>query len=138
MICPVCKKDAVIVEYNNIELDYCPICGGVWFDSGELDMLLSAAELDESAGYLVNVIHSDEISVNEKTHNCPICRSKMKKVYIDKEKQIITDVCKGGHGIWFDRGEVTSLVKSLAKKTQEKTGTSNVLQFIGELFQHQS
>ena len=43
MICPVCKKDALIVEYDRIELDYCPSCGGVWFDSGELDLLLEAA-----------------------------------------------------------------------------------------------
>jgi Zn-finger nucleic acid-binding protein len=36
MICPACKYDMIVVEYHNIELDYCNNCKGVWFDSGEL------------------------------------------------------------------------------------------------------
>ncbi|NIV72594.1 MAG: hypothetical protein GWN16_11560, partial [Calditrichae bacterium] len=37
MLCPVCKKPMMILEYNEVELDYCPICGGVWLDQGELE-----------------------------------------------------------------------------------------------------
>ena len=30
----------IIVEHNDIELDYCTNCSGVWFDIGELEVLL--------------------------------------------------------------------------------------------------
>ncbi len=136
MICPVCKKDAVIVEYQNIELDYCPACHGVWFDAGELEMLLAAAGLDSH--YLEGVVSSAEISVPEKKHRCPVCLHKMKKVHIDEAKKIVTDVCNGGHGIWFDGGEVNALVKGLAEKSPVKAETGNVLSFIGEMFKYQS
>ena len=42
MRCPVDKSDMIVVEHQKIELDYCLKCSGVWFDSGELDLLVSA------------------------------------------------------------------------------------------------
>jgi Zn-finger nucleic acid-binding protein len=137
MICPVCKKDALIVEYKNIELDYCPACHGVWFDSGELEMLLEAAGLESNGRFLENVVHFPEVDVSEKKHRCPICLHKMKKVHIDEDKKIVTDVCNGGHGIWFDGGEVNSLIQSLAGKNSGKAETGKVLSFIGEMFKYQ-
>jgi Zn-finger nucleic acid-binding protein len=41
MKCPVCKTpDLLMTERQNIEIDYCPTCRGVWLDRGELDKLL--------------------------------------------------------------------------------------------------
>ncbi|OGO00650.1 MAG: hypothetical protein A2Y90_02875 [Chloroflexi bacterium RBG_13_52_12] len=137
MICPVCGKDALIVEYESIELDYCPGCHGVWFDSGELELLLEAAGMDSINYFLDGVTHSLEVAASEKKHRCPVCRGKMKKVHIDEDKKIVVDVCNGGHGIWFDGGEVNSLVKALAEKSPEKTESRNVLAFIGEMFKYQ-
>lgn len=39
MDCPVCKKSLIVVERDNIELDYCIACKGFWFDAGELGLL---------------------------------------------------------------------------------------------------
>src|SRR5512136_1336607 len=97
MICPACGKDALIVEYENIELDYCAACGGVWFDAGELELLLEAAGLGNERSFLEGVIKSPEAQIAEKKRRCPICRRKMKKVMINEEKKIITDICLGGH-----------------------------------------
>ena len=42
MKCPVCKTpDLLMTERQNIEIDYCPTCRGVWLDRGELDKLVS-------------------------------------------------------------------------------------------------
>ena len=46
----------VIVEHENIELDYCTNCKGVWFDSGELELLLEAAELENYEVFLDRII----------------------------------------------------------------------------------
>jgi uncharacterized protein len=134
MICPACGKDALIVEYESIELDYCAACGGVWFDAGELELLLEAAGLGNERSFLEGVAKSPESNVAEKKRRCPVCRRKMKKVMINEEKKIITDICMGGHGIWFDGGEVNALVKSLSEKSPEKAESKRALSFIGDMF----
>ncbi len=136
MICPACGKDALIVEYANIELDYCPACRGVWFDAGELELLLEAAGLESDANFLSDIIKSREADTTEKKRRCPECRRKMKKVAIDDEGKIITDICMSGHGIWFDGGEVSALVKALAEKSPDKAASKHVLEFIGEMFKY--
>jgi hypothetical protein len=138
MICPVCNKDALIVEYKGIELDYCPVCSGVWFDAGELELLLEAAGLESNTGYLAGIQKSREADTAEKKHRCPVCRRKMNKAYIDEGKKIMTDVCPGGHGIWFDGGEVPGLVKTLAENSPQKTESRQVLGYISELFKYQT
>ena len=41
MKCPVCSDvNLVMSERQNIEIDYCPQCRGVWLDRGELDKII--------------------------------------------------------------------------------------------------
>ena len=46
MNCPVCAVPLTMSERQNVEIDYCPQCRGVWLDRGELDKIVerSAAE----------------------------------------------------------------------------------------------
>ena len=136
MICPACGKDALIVEYEKIELDYCPGCHGVWFDSGELELLLEAAGLGSDRKFLEGVANQLEAKIDEKKRRCPVRRRKMKKVTIDDDKKIITDICLGGHGIWFDGGEVNALVKEIAAKSPQTAESARVLGFIGDMFKY--
>lgn len=43
MKCPNCNETLLITERQNVEIDYCPACRGVWLDRGELDKLLEFA-----------------------------------------------------------------------------------------------
>jgi hypothetical protein len=49
MRCPKCGQQLVEEERSGIKLDRCSGCGGVFFDKGELDLLLQA---EEPAGFL--------------------------------------------------------------------------------------
>lgn len=41
MKCPACTDtELVMTERQNIEIDYCPKCRGVWLDRGELDKII--------------------------------------------------------------------------------------------------
>ena len=40
MKCPNCEQLLQISERQNIEIDYCPSCRGVWLDRGELDKII--------------------------------------------------------------------------------------------------
>ena len=48
MRCPKCP-DAVLAttERQAVEIDYCPLCRGVWLDRGELDKLIERSALAE-------------------------------------------------------------------------------------------
>jgi uncharacterized protein len=39
-----------MTQRNNIEIDYCPSCRGVWLDKGELDKMLEYADRPASYG----------------------------------------------------------------------------------------
>jgi Zn-finger nucleic acid-binding protein len=60
MICPVCKNDMIVVEYRDIELDYCSNCKGVWFDSGELELLLKSQGFEEPKAFFDDMLNSPE------------------------------------------------------------------------------
>lgn len=43
MKCPNCNETLLMMQRNQIEIDYCPSCRGVWLDKGELDKMLDYA-----------------------------------------------------------------------------------------------
>ena len=135
MICPACKSDMIVVEYNKIELDYCTRCQGVWFDSGELELLLKSLSLESPNLFLGNIINSEEAESSERKRKCPTCGRKMKKTTIGEHPRILIDACRRGDGLWFDGGELGQLIKQLAGEQREKPGSQNqVTAFLGEVF----
>jgi Zn-finger nucleic acid-binding protein len=135
MICPVCKYDMLVVEYQNIELDYCNSCKGVWFDSGELELLLKSYGLEKPQAFFSGIFDSREAASTEKKRNCPICSHKMKKITVGGQPEIIIDACPDKHGLWFDGGEVTQLIGHLAGDHPPKgSPREQVISFLGEVF----
>ena len=50
MKCPVCNTvDLVMSERQNIEIDYCPNCRGIWLDRGELDKIIEKVVATEKS-----------------------------------------------------------------------------------------
>lgn len=48
MQCPRCTETALTMsERQNVEIDYCPKCRGIWLDRGELDKLIERADQAE-------------------------------------------------------------------------------------------
>jgi len=135
MICPVCKYAMVVVEYHNIELDYCTSCKGVWFDSGELELLLKSQGLEETKALFDGVLNSQEAVSSEKKRKCPICGHKMKKTKTGGQPGILIDVCRDRHGLWFDGGEVPKLIRDLTGKcSPNHDSKGQVTDFLEEVF----
>jgi Zn-finger nucleic acid-binding protein len=44
MKCPKCGADMREIERQGIKVDQCGSCGGIYFDRGELELLLDARE----------------------------------------------------------------------------------------------
>lgn len=107
MKCPVCKEILFAVEYEEVELDYCGECHGIWLDAGELDLLLGDHALTE--GFLCadnpTAVEGDHV------HLCPQCDSQMEKSVTGGATPIVHDWCPKGHGTWFDGGELTATIE---------------------------
>ena len=103
MDCPVCENAMITLELEEVEIDYCTDCGGIWLDAGELDMLLGKP--DKGAQLLAS-FKIDSKSA-EKPRRCPICNKKMKKIIVGASAPVLLiDKCPRGHGLWFDKGEL--------------------------------
>ena len=103
MDCPVCKNAMITLELQEVEIDYCIDCGGIWLDAGELELLLGEPE---KAKQLLDSFKIDSSST-EKPRKCPICRKKMQKVIVGSSKPtLLIDRCRRADGLWFDKGEL--------------------------------
>ena len=132
MICPVCKQDMIVVEYRQIEIDFCTRCSGIWFDAGELELLLKSTGLGNAGLPTLDGAAKETRSHGQR--KCPICRQKMREVPLGKPEMHV-DFCQRGDGIWFDGGELQQLLRQL----EEQPGTSpeamqQVTAFLGETF----
>jgi len=106
MDCPVCKNAMITLELQEVEIDHCIECGGIWLDSGELEMLLGE---QEKAQQLLDSFRIANTST-EKTRKCPICLKKMKKIIVGSSKPVLLiDKCRKGDGLWFDKGELQDI-----------------------------
>lgn len=107
MDCPVCKDSAMItLELNEVEIDYCTVCSGIWLDAGELEILLGKPEKG------VKLLSSFQIDsgATEKKRKCPICDKTMQKIVVGSSKPVLLiDKCGRGDGLWFDKGELKDI-----------------------------
>ena len=132
MICPVCNQDMIVVEFRQIEIDYCMKCSGIWFDRGELELLLGTAGQSNSG--LPTLEGSSRENRSHGERKCPICRKKMQESPLGEPK-VHVDVCRQGDGIWFDGGELQQLLKQAAVDSQAEKGVmKQITAFLGETF----
>ncbi len=130
MRCPVDKKDMIVVEHQKIELDYCLVCEGVWFDAGELDLLISSLITEGAGRSPKDLLTPREAEVSEARRKCPICGRKMEKVWLGEKPGVLIDRCPRGDGLWFDGGELHQVLRQM-----EPAGSKDVISFLGEAFQ---
>jgi Zn-finger nucleic acid-binding protein len=135
MICPSCRKVMIVVEQDKIELDHCPNCAGVWFDTGELKLMLERMGLDSSTLGVARIADLPDAKTAEKKRRCPICGKKMKKRKVGQQPEVLIDFCPRGDGLWFDGGEVGQLIEQCARKSGTEMDAENcVLCFLGDTF----
>lgn len=106
MDCPVCTNAMITLELEDVEVDYCTDCGGIWLDAGELELLLGEPQ---KATQLLGSFKVDS-QCTEKIRKCPICDKKMQKITVGSSTPVLLiDKCRRGDGLWFDRGELNDI-----------------------------
>lgn len=107
MDCPVCKEAMITMELNEVEIDHCVDCGGIWLDAGELELLIGEPGRSQ---VLLESFRRYEAHT-EKPRRCPICDKKMHKILVAREgPDLLIDKCRSNDGLWFDRGELDEIL----------------------------
>ena len=107
MDCPVCEKAMITAEMHQVEVDYCPSCRGIWLDAGELEILLGNPQ--KEAAFVASF--QPAATATQTPRNCPICRKRMEIVDAGGSGTVLLDRCRRQHGLWFDRGELPTLLE---------------------------
>lgn len=115
--CPACAKVKMLKfkdQRSGLEIDSCPECFGLWFDSEELKLFfespdLSTQMLDE--GVMLERL-SGEPEDPQQTRQCPECRTDL---FLSRLGSTAIDYCLSCRGIWLDRRELESLVSDYQK-----------------------
>ncbi len=107
----------IAIELEQVEIDHCPTCGGVWLDEGELELLLG------KEGRSKRMLGSAKPDRKEKTKKCPICLRRMEHVLLSGIEPVRADKCRLDHGLWFDRGELETVVRGADVTGGEKIGS---------------
>jgi Zn-finger nucleic acid-binding protein len=106
----------VVLELEQVEIDYCTNCKGIWLDSGELELLLESGQERKS----LFESFKEDASNKERNYSCPICGKRMSKVFVGEQNQVLIDKCKKDHGLWFDEGELKSVIENVSKSKENK------------------
>ena len=112
MLCPVCRREMLTLEFRFIELDRCAECGGVWLDSGEIALVAEKAGALESA--LLSALEPGDIAdgVSAGARRCPVCAKRLERVCAPLAGGVVVERCARRHGIWFDEGELDTAVRA--------------------------
>ena len=106
MRCPKCRSDMEQVTIDDIEVDRCSSCHGLWFDAGELGKLRNkeaAAALD------IGDIKTGKERNKIEHYRCPRCAGPMHRLVDPEQTHIWFEQCGSCRGTFFDAGELTDL-----------------------------
>jgi hypothetical protein len=99
----------LILEFNKVEIDFCSVCGGIWLDEGELDLLISP-ESAKSAPVSGIISDLKKGVRTDGARKCPVCRKKMVPVELSTKPPVEIDKCPLNQGLWFDKGELERIM----------------------------
>lgn len=103
LTCPKCSTVMQPLTLAGIELDSCPFCNGCWMDRNEVE------RMTRSRGRNHLNVELEDTKASELT--CPRCRkTDMLVGHHINIKNLVLDQCQTCHGVWMDRGELTTLL----------------------------
>ncbi|MCZ6855774.1 MAG: zf-TFIIB domain-containing protein [Gammaproteobacteria bacterium] len=106
MQCPKCESEFETFTYQNVEIDRCTNCGGIWFDAQEKE------DLERSQGAESIDIGDKRVGrkYNQKRNtNCPKCGIEMLRMADKTQFHIEYEFCPTCLGTFFDAGEFKDL-----------------------------
>ena len=120
MKCPACRNELTPITVEDITVDVCENgCGGIWFDTFELQKV---DEPKESTGERLLDINRDKkirVDLSQRRH-CPKCQDTvMMQHFFSVKREVTVDECYRCGGFWLDYGEL-GRIRSLFGSDEER------------------
>lgn len=112
MNCPKCRAGKLqplklrTKQKQELELEQCNMCGGVWFDRGELDHFLKGTVEVVAFPHLDAAL---SVELDYRDAKCPRCSAKLERSKAPQNDRIQGDACKACGGLWLDAGEADGI-----------------------------
>lgn len=115
--CPGCGGALTATRSQDLTVDRCENCGGIWLDESELNTLATGMAGDIEYCTIDGEQHDDRFT----TRQCPGCTGQdMCKVGLLCYTDIVFDYCPACHGFYLDQGEIQQANLKLADLTEDK------------------
>src|SRR3989344_6820451 len=104
MQCPNCKSGLETIDFKGVQVERCPLCGGLWFDDHELHKAQRGE--DPFLGFLhVDPWENPEkFKLEQGSRVCPKDGMPLYRATYDGT-DITVDICQNEHGLWLVEGE---------------------------------
>jgi Zn-finger nucleic acid-binding protein len=110
MECPKCQADLATVLVDEIEINRCVRCGGLWFDRREDTALMrdapAAAAAIDTGPVWQSSMHNDQGK-----SFCPRDGSLMRRLAVPDRPGMWVERCPTCEGTYFDAGELAQLTE---------------------------
>ena len=112
MDCPRCDGSMDVKKIENVEIDECPKCKGIWFDPDELRNAKDQTDPDLNWMDFEIWKHEDRFKFGKNPIKCPKCNAEMAAIQYDKTAVEI-DYCTQCQGAWLDEDEFEKIYRQL-------------------------
>jgi Zn-finger nucleic acid-binding protein len=124
LTCVKCTSVLDRADFEGLEVDLCPSCGGLWLDRGEITR---AARLPETElrrlRDLIGAANPAAPIGSENHIPCPACPGLLAEFSLGS---IRVECCSACHGIFLDRGELEEALSAVRAHDNEVTGREMV------------
>ena len=130
-VCPKCHVALFVLSLNEVEIDFCQQCRGVWLDAGELENLIGRADT-KSVDPLAQFQKLNGFIPRGPKSLCPRCDRPLEEISSQRgdQKALTLDRCPQGHGLWFDAHELEELLAAFPKERN----ISKTIDYLNQIF----
>ena len=147
--CPVClgshMEKTRVDGSQELELDYCRRCGGVWFELGEVQRLrrhppdVLWRRVSPHPSDSRTLCHSCHAPIDRNVHDCPSCGSRnaidcpvcQRPLEPQTYQDVRLDACRSCRGVWFDHAELAAIWKLSLDTTLRRRGDAGLTAHAG-------
>jgi Zn-finger nucleic acid-binding protein len=115
MICPHCNCILETVVDNDLPTQHCPCCSGTWISGRALHAMLARSDDSDRIEQIFNSII--DLDFRDSRRRCPSCANRNLKV-VDIDGTDL-DFCSSCKGVFFDPGEVESVLPAIGAVAAE-------------------
>lgn len=110
--CPACSGTMRAVHVGPTSMFECGACASTWLDTDTFTQLCANREAHGAIASMTGPTTAGvttTVTSGVRYRPCPTCKKIMNRENFGHRSGVIIDVCKG-HGVWFDRGELHSVL----------------------------